>query len=278
MLLMLKLLATTLLLSSLLQAATSSKDVENFLKKSYEANPNILKLKIKVKQTIVLEKVKGWNAYIVNINATVKGEKGNRDIKQSMVWFSNGDTISPDLIDMKTGISFKESLSPSFEAKYYKKENLIYGNANAKHRVAIFSDPLCPFCRNYVPEAINAMKKSPEKFAIYYYHFPLPTLHPAGVELVRAAVAAELKGKKDVVLKLYTVKVDAKERDVKKILAAFNKTMNTNITPADLTSKAVNEHIKNDMDIATALMVSGTPTVFFDDKLDKTKRKYEKAQ
>jgi thiol:disulfide interchange protein DsbC len=278
MLLMLKLLATTLLLSSLLQAATSNKDVENFLKKSYEANPNILKLKVKVKQTIVLEKVKGWNAYIVNINATVKGEKGNRDIKQSMVWFSNGDTISPDLIDMKTGISFKESLSPSFEAKYYKKENLIYGNADAKHRVAIFSDPLCPFCRNYVPEAINAMKKSPETFAIYYYHFPLPTLHPAGVELVRAAVAAELKGKKDVVLKLYTVKVDAKERDVKKILAAFNKTMNTNITPADLTSKAVNEHIKNDMDIATALMVSGTPTVFFDDKLDKTKRKYEKAQ
>ena len=27
---------------------------------------------------------------------------------------------------------------------------------------------LCPFCRNFVPKAINTMKKSPEKFAPQY--------------------------------------------------------------------------------------------------------------
>jgi thiol:disulfide interchange protein DsbC len=276
--LMLKLLATALLLSSFLQASTSNKDVEKFLEKSFSGNQNIKKLSVKVQQSIPLEKVKGWNAYIVSVDATVKAKQGTRDVKQKMIWFSNGTTISPDLIDIKTGVSLKESVSPSFELKYYKKENLIYGNADAKHRVAIFSDPLCPFCRNFVPKAINTMKKDPKKFAIYYYHFPLPSLHPSAVELVKAAVAAEIQGEKDVVLKLYTVEVDPNEKDIKKILAAFNKTMKTNITPADLKSKAVMKHIKSDLNIANTLMVNGTPTMFFDDKLDKTKRKFEKVK
>lgn len=276
--LMLKLLATALLLSSFAQAATSNADIEKFLKKSFEGNPNIIKLSVKVEQSIPLEQVKEWSAYIVAVDATVKAKEGSRDVTQKMIWFSNGETISPDLIDIKTGVSLKDSVSPSFELKYYKKENLIYGNADAKHRVAIFSDPLCPFCRNFVPAAINTMKKDPKKFAVYYYHFPLPSLHPAAVELVKAAVVAELQGKKDVVLKLYTVEVDSKEKDINKILAAFNKTMKTNITPEDLKSEAVLNHIKSDLDIANALMVNGTPTMFFDDKLDKTKRKFEKAQ
>ena len=276
--LMLKLLATTLLLSSFLQASTSSEDVEKFLKKSFSGNKNIVKLNVKVEQKIALEKVKEWDAYIVSVDATVKAKKGTREVKQKMIWFSNGSTISPDLIDLKTGTSLKDSVSPSIQAEFYKKENLIYGNANAAHRVAIFSDPLCPFCRDFVPKIINTMKKNPDKFAIYYYHFPLPSLHPAAVELVKAAVAAELKGEKDVVLKLYTVKVNSHETDINKILKAFNKTMKTNIAPADLNNKVVLDHIKSDLNIANALMVSGTPTIFFDDKLDKSKRKFEKAK
>ena len=41
-------------------------------------------------------------------------------------------------------------------------------------------------------------------------------MHPAAVVLSQAAIAAEIKGEKDVVLKLYKVEVGAKERDVKK--------------------------------------------------------------
>jgi len=62
------------------------------------------------------------------------------------------------------------------------------------------------------------MKKEPNKFAIYYYHFPLESLHPAAVELVKAAIALELKGAKDVVLNLYKVNVNPKERSNEKIL------------------------------------------------------------
>ena len=278
MLSMLKLLATTLLLSSVLQAASSNADVEAFLKKSFTGNPNIISLSVKVAQKIEVKKVKGWSAYLVNVNATVKAKPKNRSVKQKMIWFSNGEIMTQDFIDMKTGKSLKELIAPPFKAEYYKKENLIYGNENARHKVAIFSDPQCPFCKTFVPESINFMKKQPNKYAIYYYHFPLPALHPAAVELVKAAVAAELQGKKDVVLNLYKVKLGSKERDVKKILAAFNKTMKTNIKPADLKSKEVLKHIKSDADIADALMVGGTPTMYFNGKLDKTKRKFKEAK
>jgi len=250
--------------------------MEAFLKKTFTANPNILKIDVKVHKKIKLEEVEGWSAFILNVDASVKDKDGSRDVNQKMIWFSNGTTISPDLIDMKTGASLKDSVSPSFESSQYKKQNLIYGNANATHKVAIFSDPLCPFCRDFVPKAIEYMKKDPKKFALYYYHFPLESLHPAAVTLVKAAAAAELKGEKDVVLRLYKVEIDPRESDESKILAVFNKSMKTNITPQDIKSKTVQEHFESDIKIANDLMVNGTPTMFFDDKLDKTKIKYQK--
>ena len=275
---MLKLLATALLLSSSLFASSANKELESFLEKKFSGNPTLSSIKVEIKTKIPLEEPKGWDAYMVNINAMVKAKPKDRKVTQKMIWFSNGTVITPDLINIKTGSSLKDLVAPAFKKEYYKKENLIYGNANAKHKVVIFSDPLCPFCREFVPKAIKEMRKEPNKFAIYYYHFPLPSLHPAAVELAKAAIAAELKGNKDVVLKLYKVEVNAKERDVKKILSAFNKVLNTNIKPSDLKSSSVMKHYEDDQKLADTLMVQGTPTMFFDGKMDKSKKKYKKAK
>ena len=198
--LMLKLLAITLLSSSLIHAAASNKQIEDFLFKNFQNNKSIKSVKVNVSSKTKVPNMPKWEAFIVDVDATLKD---NRNVTQKMIWFSNGLTIAPDLIDMKTKRSLKESVSPKFQTKHYKKENLIYGDVDAKHKVVIFSDPLCPFCRSYVPEAIEYMKKQPSKFAIYYHHFPLESLHPAAVALTKAAIAAELKGKKDVVLKLH---------------------------------------------------------------------------
>ena len=274
----LKLLATTLLLSSALFASAQNEKVESFLEESFKNNPNIISIDVKVINKTPLERLKGWDALIVGVEATLKAKPTNRKIKQKMVWFTNGEIITKELTDLNTGANLADSISPKFKDEYYSKENLIYGNADAKHKVVIFSDPLCPFCRSFVPKAIKYMKKEPEKFAIYYYHFPLASLHPAAVELSQAAVAAELKGVKDVVLKLYEVEVDAHERDVTKILKAFNAELGTSLTPADLTSKKVQKHVRRDMKIADDVMVQGTPTMFFDGKLDKSKKKYKKVK
>ena len=277
MLLMLKLLVSTLLLSSFVYANTASEKIEDFLSDKFEENPRLDSVSVNIDDVVPLKDLKGWSAYIVNVHAKLKN-KQKSIIKQKMIWFSNGEVITKELSNMHSGQSYTDMVKPKFKNIYYKKENLIYGNANAKHKIAIFSDPLCPFCKSYVPGAIKEMRKSPKKFAIYYYHFPLNRLHPASVHLVKAAVAAELQGVKDVVLKLYTVKVNAQEKDVRKILAAFNKAVGTHITIKDLQSPAVLKQVNFDLDIASDMMVAGTPTVYLDGVNDKTKQKYKKVK
>ncbi|MEN8303222.1 MAG: thioredoxin domain-containing protein [Campylobacterota bacterium] len=273
--LMLKLLTITVLSSSLLFSSATNAEIEEFLKEQFSSNKGLSSIDVKVVEVMKLDRLKGWDAFIVSVEANMKQQNKFRKVKQRMIWFSNGDAVTRDLIDLQTGESFVDLVKPDIKPEYYKKENLIYGNANAKHKVAIFSDPLCPFCRSFVPAAIEKMKKRPDTFAIYYYHFPLERIHPAAVPLVQAAVAAELKGAKDVVLNLYKVEVDPREKNIQKILSAFNKVMKTNIKVADLSKREVLLHLNSDMDVAENLMVGGTPTLYFDGKVDNTKRKFE---
>jgi len=283
MLSMLKLSLATIIISSTLFASSADKDLEEFLTAKFKNNSRIIDLKVNVvdknlvNEIVPKEKKNSWYAYVVKVKAKVRDHGKKRNMTQKMIWFSNGTLITADLIDMDTGDSLKDNY-PSFEDSYYKKENLIYGHKDAKHKVAIFSDPLCPFCKRFVPKAIKDMKKYPDKFAIYYYHFPLPALHPASVTLTKAAIVAQDMGKKDVILNLYKVKIKPSERDKKKILKAFNKTMNTNITLKDIKSLKVKQQYKFDQEVAENAMVGGTPTLFFDGKLDKSKKKYKNVK
>ena len=277
MLSMLKLLTTTVLLSSVLVANPNQK-VKDFLEEKFKENPTIVNLSVEIVDRTKLRDLPGWDAVIIAVNATVKANPTNRDVSQRMIWFTNGDIITKELTNMKSGESLKNTVSPVFKESYYKKQNLIYGNADAKHKVVIFSDPLCPFCGTFVPEAIEEMKKQPKKFAIYYYHFPLAGLHPASVELSQAAIAADLNGIKNVALRMYNIRIDPQERDVRKILEAFNRKMGTDLKASDLRGTQVQEHYKSDLKIADEVMVSGTPTMFFDGKLDRSKRLYQRVK
>ena len=226
-----------------------------------------------------LKELKGWDTFIVSLKAKVKQGDDEREVKQRVIYFANDRVITADLTDLKTGENLKDAAAPKFKSEYYTKANLIYGNADAKHKVAIFSDPLCPFCRNYVPGAIEYMKKYPETFAVYYYHFPLTRLHPAAPALCRAAVAAELQGRKDIVLDLYKVGSDiTRETNETKILEAFNKVANTNLKPSDLHSPMVDAQIKFDDELTQSLMIGGTPTVYFDGEKDSGKNLYKEVE
>jgi len=274
---MLKLSMSTLLLSSILSANIDTK-IEDFLEGNFKNNPNVIDLEVKVVDKTKLSEPRGWSSFIIDVDATVKVRSKKQHIKQKMIWFSDGKYLSKDLISLDSGASLADSVAPKFKNEYYKDENLIYGNKDAKHKVAIFSDPLCPYCINFVPGAIEYMKKYPDKFAIYYYHFPLENIHPAATTLTKAAVVAQLQGYKDVTLKLYKVKVRPRERNIEKILSAFNKTFGLNIKKSDLETSKVKQHIKSDLDIANSVMVQGTPTIFFDGELDKTRSKYKKVK
>ncbi|MBD3796651.1 MAG: thioredoxin domain-containing protein [Campylobacterales bacterium] len=277
MLSMLKLLSIILLVSNTLLADTTNEKLEEFLVDKFEENDRIKSVEVKVQESVPLKDLKGWSGYIVEVEAYLK-ENPSKQVKQRMIWFSNGQMITKELVDMESGRPLVDLVKPKFQNKFYKKENLIYGNENAKHKVVLFSDPLCPFCKGYIPGAIQDMKKDPKKFAIYYYHLPLERIHPASTQIVKMATAAELQGVKDVTLKMYDIKVNPREADVKKILEAFNKAVGTNLSEKDINDIKVLRHVNNDFDTANELMVAGTPTVYLDGKIDESKKGYKTAK
>lgn len=274
--LMLK-LSTTFLVCANLFAATDAEIVV-FLKKGISGNPNISNVEIEINGKKELPDLKGWQAYFIGIEADVKQGSENRHIIQNGTYFVSGNTLAPELVNLKTGERYNDTLAPDFAPQFYSKSNLISGDGASQYKVAIFSDPLCPFCRRYVPEAITYMSKYPKIFALYYYHYPLPTLHPAAVTLVKAAIAATQNGIQDVELKLYSVDIDPNERNEEKILEAFNKTLKTKITLADIRKSTVLKEYEANQKIAQKMTVAGTPTVFFDGKKDSSKTKYKEVK
>jgi len=271
-------LSATMLISASLFAASNS-EIETFLKNNLSKNPAITSLNVKVIEKSPMKGVPGWDSFIVKLDAKVKQGDKEQEISQRVVYFANDTVITSELTDLKTGRSLRDAVAPKFKDEYYKKTNLLYGNANAAHKVAIFSDPLCPFCRHYVPGALEYMKKYPETFAVYYYHFPLERLHPASPTLVRAAVAAELQGREGVELDMYKVSADiTRETNEQKILDAFNKVVGTELKVSDLHSPMVDAQINSDQEIVETLMVSGTPTVYFDGVKDTGKERYKEVK
>ncbi len=267
-------LSTILLLSASLFGA-SDAEVISFLKKGIGGNPNISNLQVEVNDKKNLTNLNGWQAYFVTIEADVKQGNETRHINQNGTYFVNGNVIAPELVNIKTGERYNDIIAPDFSNAFYTAANRISGEANATHKVAIFSDPLCPFCRRYVPEALSYMEKYPKTFAVYYYHLPLAGLHPAAVTLTKAAIAAEQNGTKDAVSKLYKVDVNANEKDEKKILGAFNKTFGTKIDSDDIRRPSVVKQFDFDQKVAQSMMVNGTPTVFFNGQKDSSKNKYK---
>jgi len=272
--LMLKLLALTLLLTSGVYAKNTSQKIESYLIGEYEDNPKIKTIIVKVEEVKPLPDLKGWDAYVIALEATLKS-KPRELIKQKIIWFSNGVAITQKLTNLNNGSAYIDDIKPNIKPSEYKKENLVYGNADAEHKIAIFSDPLCPFCKDFAPDALKYMKKYPNKFAVYYYHFPLLRIHPASAIITRAAVVAQRQGIKDVSIKMYDIKVNAREKDVSKILTAFNKVVGSHVQEIDVKEPSVTQAINEDTQLATDLFVSGTPTIYFDGKIDKTRKKYK---
>ena len=268
-----KLLSTTLLLSVSLYANNDNSVIE-FEKSRVSQNPNVTikEVSINTKKEIPLP---GWNGYILDVKVNVQG----KDVNAKDILFSDGKYISLDLIDSTTGKSLKDLVTPNLTDKYHDKTKLIAGNADAKDKIVIFSDPLCPYCIDYVPEVIKHVKKNSDSIALYYYHFPLSTIHPAATVLVKLIDIAKHKGIKDVELKTYQIDwekyFDVKSTDEKVILDAFNKEFKTDIKSEELAKAEIGKSIDSDISMGEDVMVQGTPTIFVNKVKDSTRLKYE---
>lgn len=268
-----KILSISILLSSALYGASSDENIISFEQKRISQNPNVKinDIKINTKKELPLN---GWYGYIIDVKANIQG----KDIDAKDIIFSDGKYISLELIDSETGKSLKDLVTPNLTDNYHDKAKLIAGNANAKDKIVVFSDPLCPFCKDYLPDVIKYVNKNSDSIALYYYNFPL-SIHPAATPLSKLVEIAKHKGLKDVELKVYEIDwepyFDVKTTDEKKILEAFNKEFKTNIKIEELSDNKINELITKDIKMGEEVMVQGTPTIFVNKVKDSTRQKYE---
>ncbi|MDD2895578.1 MAG: thioredoxin domain-containing protein [Aliarcobacter sp.] len=268
-----KILSISILLSSALYAATSDENIISFEQKRISQNPNVKinDIKINTKKELPLN---GWYGYIIDVKANIQG----KDIDAKDIIFSDGKYISLELIDSETGKSLKDLVTPNLTDNYHDKAKLIAGNANAKDKIVVFSDPLCPFCKDYLPDVIKYVNKNSDSIALYYYNFPL-SIHPAATPLSKLVEIAKHKGLKDVELKVYETDwepyFDVKTTDEKKILEAFNKEFKTNIKIEELSDTKISSLIAKDIKMGEEVMVQGTPTIFVNKVKDSTRQKYE---
>jgi len=276
---MLKLLTIVSLLSTSLLA--SKKIDESILNYETKKVSSILK-----RRDIILNNVdillkkdlkqNGWYGYTFNLTFTVQG----KTLSQKDTLFTNGDLITSDLINSKTKSSFKDIMYPKLSKKFFDKEYFIAGNPKSKNTLVLFSDPLCPICVDEVPTIIKNVMDNPQNIALYYYSLPLP-MHPTAAALSKASKIAHQMGIKDVQYKLYSANLGSlykayEEKDDQIALNHFNTLFKTNITVEQINSDKLNKKLQYQIDMSEEAFVNGTPTLFLNGEIDKTRTEYEK--
>jgi thiol:disulfide interchange protein DsbC len=259
--------------------AASDKEVEGYLSDMVKKNPQLTLKSVKILGREKLDKYDGWDAVRVLLEYTANDkQKGKINIKQGDMFFTKGDMISPEIIDVKTGKNLKDIARPKLQASHYNDEHFVVGNKNSKNKIVIFSDPLCPFCRDHVPDIIKVVAKNPTKAGVWHYSFPLALIHPASVGLIKAELFLSISKKispKDLVEKFYTIEIDPNIADEEKIAAEVTKYLKIKVTKEDMNSKEVLAKYEKELDTAYNLIIRGTPSVFIGGEFDSSRTKIE---
>lgn len=277
---MLKLLSLISLLTLSLQSNSWAKSIDeqvySYEKHRINVNPNIKLNNLK----LVFKKDLGnnWYGYVYDLDVTIKKEKKDINIKDML--FSNGIFVTAELKQLKNGLDLKRKMHPVLDKRYYKNSRLIAGNKNAKHKLVLFSDPLCPICIDDVPGIIKDVQNNPKTFALYYISLPLD-MHPTAKTLSIASKIAKEQGVKNITYKVYTAGFEKyfhayRNKDDQKSLNAFNKLLKTNITMAQIKNHNMEKKIQAEIRLSEEAFVNGTPTLFLDGEIDLTRSQYKK--
>jgi len=269
-----KLLTSTLIVSTVLSANTvpDNKTLVKYVKRNIVKNPQV-----KVNGVTLIEKkthkdLPGWTILLTTMDLTYQ----KKEMHAPEMMFVKDGLITGHLVNQKTGNDYRNEIKPTVPESMYDAKHLLFGNKNAKHKILIFSDPQCPFCQEVVPPIFKAARAHPDTMAIYYYHLPLLRIHPVSGILTRVMHIAQEQGKLDVIEKIYSLKINPQETNMKKVLAAVKAHTGFSVTEAEVNAKAVKDAIKADELAASKLMVNGTPTIYIDGEWDKMRNGYEK--
>ncbi len=269
--LMLKLSTLTLAATLFLSAEFN---LQEYVKKDLIKNPNIKVNGVKLLEKKDIQGLPNWKAYLFVMDLKVKG----KDSKFPETIFVNEKegVTSMALYNMKEHKVVGKDLRPSIGDDYYKDSHLIAGKKDAPHKLVVFSDPQCPFCIQNVPGIFKDVKANPDKFALYYYHMPLTRIHPVSDTLTKVMEVLQKQGKIDDAMKMYSLNISPSEKNATKILDAVKKQFKIEVSEAEINKPEIAKQIKEDVDMATNVMLKGTPTVYLDGKFTPEVTKYKK--
>jgi len=251
-------------------------------KRRVKKNPNVSLKSIKISHKKDLSD--NWTGYVFDLELLVKRKTKegivDNKIKIKDTIFTDGKLIATELIDLKTGKEFKEKMILPLSNKYYNKKYLISGSVSSKHKIVVFSEPLCPACTGTMPQFLNIVTQHPEKFAVYYIPIPLD-MHPSAKLLVKASFLAKRDGIKNVTYKEYSARFGdffkISEQGHEKIaLERFNKALGTNYIMNDVLTKSLEKELIDAIKLGNDAMVNSTPSIFFDGLIDKSRSKFRK--
>jgi len=266
----------TKLITDVKKIATQNPQPDNealvkYVKKSIVKNPQVKVKGVTVMESTTHKDLPGWTVLLTTMDL----EFQKKEIHAPETMFFKDGMITGHLVNLKTDEDYRDTIKPTVPENLYNDAHLLYGNKDAEHKLLVFSDPQCPFCKEVVPGILKAAKENPSKIALYYYHLPLLRIHPVSGILTRVMHVAQEEGKKDVIEKMYTLKIKPQETNMTKILAAVKSHANYSVSAEKIDEKKVKDALKNDADAAGRMMVSGTPTVYIDGTWDKNRDGYK---
>ncbi len=267
------LLLTTL--SYLAVFGATNKEIEDYKLSLYKNSKQATIKSVKVLSRESLSGYAGWEAATILIEFMIDKEGKKQTIKASDMVFVKGDVMADELVNLKSGKTLKEIFRPKPDASYYDEEHLIAGNKDAKTKVLVFSDPLCPFCRDMVPDIIAAAVKNPTKLALYHYSFPLLTIHPASEQIVKVEMAlrGKIKNKAEFLTKLYKTEVEPNETNEEKIVSKLSSELGVKVQKSDINAKETVKEYDEEIQKGYKILIRGTPTVYVNGELDPNKSK-----
>jgi protein-disulfide isomerase len=137
------------------------------------------------------------------------------------------------------------------------------GNPRGDATIVEFFDYRCPYCKQVEPSLETMLKQDPQ-LRLVYKEFPI--LGPVSVTAAHAALAAQRQGKYDAFhAAMMEARGNISDDTVYRIAGSVG--LNIDELKRDMASPALTQQIKDNLKLANALDIHGTPAFVIGDKV-----------
>lgn len=160
-----------------------------------------------------------------------------------------------------------------------RETDWVRGNVNAPVTIFEYSDFQCPACKAYVPIVKRLLDEYPDKVKEVYRYFPLLSIHVNSMASAKAAEAAGKQGKFwEMGDLLFSKQLDwAENGKAAAIFEGYAKDLGLDVNKfkQDVANADTEKRVNVDLDDASQLNLSGTPTFFLNGKAMDLPGSYE---